>query len=889
MKLLRFVGASIQRKIFLGFMLVVALVLVMVVGGYRELQKVRTFSEDILPYGQRIGRLQSLGVALSQLDANVERLIVVGDLEAQDKVRRDLQDIDTLVAATMLDTAAASRETMTQLRKHADGLRARLRAISDPQGGAGSRNEKILAIYADLRSARQLLRDASLEAQARLEDGVRDQKAIIAKMTLQFLALATIVLLSAVAASLFLARSIAAPLTLLAKTAEKIAAGELTSRAHVGSYDEVGVLADKFNLMTAKLQDTLEGLRRSEQDYRGIYANAVEGIWRVDLEGRVLSANPAMARILGFDSPEELLASATNIGEQIYVDKRDRARVLPELFERGPFAGRDVLFYRKDGQQIWLSSSARAVRDDAGRPLYIEAFVTDISQRKQAEEQLRRHGDKLEEQVRERTVELTAAKERAEVASQAKSAFLASMSHEFRTPLNAVLGYAEVLRRAPGLSEEQEAGLTTIQRSGEHLLMLINDILDLAKVETGKFALEAHALQFRDFLRVVADIVRIKAQEKGLSFSVHAAPDLPSAVLADETRLRQVLLNLLGNAVKFTDHGEVELAVRQTAGDGTSVRLLFEVRDTGIGLEAGHLDRIFDPFEQVLDSSRHLGGTGLGLTISRQLVRLMGSDIHVDSRPGEGSRFWFELSLTPLATAVVESSSQPEVAGYEGRRRRLLVADDVADNRAMLADMLHPLGFDIGHAADGRQALQQVQETDVDLVLMDVMMPVMDGLEAIRRIREFMGARRLPIIAISANASSVEGERCVAAGADGFIAKPIDRNRLLEQIAEHLQLCWTTQGPDARSKPSGEPAEPFVEPPLAELQALHHLAKTGNMRRIREAASQLAALDPRYGRFAGRLQELAAAFQTKAVLNLVKEHLERAGATGETSSNARSP
>lgn len=889
MKLLRFVGASIQRKIFFGFMLVVALVLVMIVGGYHELQKVRTFSEDILPYGQRIGRLQSLGVALSSLDANVERLIVVGDLEVQDKVRRDLQDIDILLAATAGDTTAATRETMTRLRKLADSLRTRLRAISDSQDGAGSRNEKILAIYADLRGARQLLRDASLEAQARLEDGVSDQKAIIAKMTLQFLAVAAMVLLSAVAASLFLAHSIAAPLTLLAKTSEKIAAGELTSRARVGSYDEVGVLADKFNLMTSKLQDTLEGLRRSERDYRGIYENAVEGIWRVDLEGRVLSANPAMARILGFGSPEELLASATNIGEQIYVNKGDRDRILPELFERGPVAGRDVLFYRKDGQQIWLSSSARAVRDDAGRPIYVEAFVTDISQRKHAEEQLRRHGDNLEEQVRERTVELTAAKERAEVASQAKSAFLASMSHEFRTPLNAVLGYAEILRRAPGLSAEQEAGLTTIQRSGEHLLMLINDILDLAKVETGKLALDAHALHFRDFLQVVADIVRVRAEQKGLSFSVLAGADLPSAVLADETRLRQILLNLLGNAVKFTDHGEVGLAVRQIADDGKTVRLGFEVRDTGIGLDEDHLDRIFDPFEQVLDSSRRFGGTGLGLTISRQLVRLMGSEIHVESRPGEGSRFWFELSLPRLATGVVEPSPQPDVTGYEGRRHRVLVADDVTDNRAMLAAMLQPLGFDIGHAADGQQALQQVQETNVDLVLMDVVMPVMDGLEAIRRIREFMGERPLPIIAISANASSVDGDRCMAAGANAFIVKPIDRSRLLEQVAEHLQLRWTVQRPDSRVKPQSERVEPLVAPPLAELEALHHLAKSGNMRRIREEASQLAALDPRYGRFADRLQGLAAAFQTKAVLSLVKEHLDRACVEGETSSSPQSP
>jgi PAS domain S-box-containing protein len=876
MKLLRFVGASIQRKMFFGFMMVVALVLVMIVGGYHELEQVRTVSEDILPYGQRIGRLQSLSVSLSSLDANVERLIVVGDPEVQDKVRRDLQDIDAIAAAMNDGTSAAPRTAMSEMRQLVDGLRTRLRAIAERPDSARGRNESILAIYADLRRARQLLRDTSLETQARLEDGVRDQKAIIAKMTLQFLAVAAMVLLSAVVASLFLARSIAAPLTTLARTAEKIAAGELTSRAHVGSHDEVGVLADKFNLMTSKLQDTLEGLRRSEEDYRGIYANAVEGIWRVDLDGRVLSANPAMAHILGYDSPQELLASVTNIGRQLYVNQEDRTRFLPELLERGAVAGRDVLFYRKDRQKIWLTASVRVVRDDAGRPIYNESFVTDISQRKHAEEELRKHGDKLEEQVRERTAELTAAKERAEVANQAKSVFLASMSHELRTPLNAVLGYAEILRSEPGLSERQEAGLTTILRSGEHLLLLINDILDLAKVETGKLGLDTEALRVSDFLREVADIVRVKAEQKGLTFSVLAAPDLPPAVRADKMRLRQVLLNLLGNAVKFTDHGHVTLAVRRVdAGDAT-VRLCFEVRDSGIGLAADQLECIFDPFEQVGDAQRRVGGTGLGLAISRQLVRLMGSEIQVESRPGAGSRFWFELSL-PLFDAgpAAAPAARPQVTGYEGRRRRVLVVDDVPDNRAMLADMLEPLGFDIGHAADGLDALQQAQQADHDLVLMDTMMPVMDGLEATRRIRQSAAGRALPIIAISANASRADGERCIAAGANAFIAKPVDRNRLLEEVGEHLGLRWIVEAPAPPAQQHDDAVDALVAPPLAELEVLHRLAMTGNMRSIREQAQRLAALDPRYRAFAERLQELASAYQTKAILELVKEQLAR--------------
>jgi CheY-like chemotaxis protein len=377
---------------------------------------------------------------------------------------------------------------------------------------------------------------------------------------------------------------------------------------------------------------------------------------------------------------------------------------------------------------------------------------------------------------------------------------------------------------------------------------------------------------------VVADIVRIKAEQKGLSFAVRAAPDLPPVVRADEKRLRQVLLNLLGNAVKFTDHGEITLAVRQLDTADSTVRLCFEVRDSGIELEADQLERIFDPFEQVCDAPRRFGGTGLGLAISRQLVRLMGSDIHVESRPGAGSRFWFELSLPLLDRGPAAPQARPDATGYEGRRRRVLVVDDVPSNRAMLADLLEPMGFDVRHAVDGLDALQQVQRADHDLVLMDIMMPVMDGLEATRRIRQSVAGRALPIIAVSANASSADGQRCVAAGANAFIAKPIDRDRLLEQIGEHLGLHWTDEAPASLAQRHGDALDPLVVPPLAELEVLHRLAMSGNMRSIRERAAHLAALDPRCRAFAERLQDLASAYQTKAILALVKEQLARMGA-----------
>jgi DNA-binding response OmpR family regulator len=471
-------------------------------------------------------------------------------------------------------------------------------------------------------------------------------------------------------------------------------------------------------------------------------------------------------------------------------------------------------------------------------------------------------------QLQTRQLEIVQTNRELARANQAKTDFLSTMSHELRTPLNGILGYAQILRRDKTLDERQAAGLNVIQQSGEHLLTLINDILDLAKIEAGKLELNRTDMALAKFLRIIAEIIKLKARQKDLTFICDMAPDLPAGIHTDESRLRQVLLNLLANAVKFTDRGQVSLRVRFSPPD----RLRFEVQDTGIGISADQLETIFKPFEQVSDPQRQLGGAGLGLAISRQFVRLLGGEIHVTSEVGVGSTFWFELDV-PVVQTVVAAPPERLVTGYEGPRKKVLVVDDVAANRTMAIDLLTEFGFDVIEAVNGREALAKAQATRPDWILMDIVMPEMDGLEATRLLRQLPGFEHVPIIAMSASASGSDEQASLAAGVNAFVRKPIDLEELLTQIATLLKLHWTYE-PKAVPSAKVEAVGPLVAPPARELEHLYRLARLGNMRDIAQWAQQVAELDERYRPFADQLRLMAKGYQSKAILTLVERYLE---------------
>jgi signal transduction histidine kinase/CheY-like chemotaxis protein len=446
----------------------------------------------------------------------------------------------------------------------------------------------------------------------------------------------------------------------------------------------------------------------------------------------------------------------------------------------------------------------REVRAPGPRDFQLLARATHVAgiaiERWRREQELQRHREHLEELVRERTTELEAARDRAEVANRAKSAFLAAMSHELRTPLNGILGFAHLLLQDASLGDRQRRGLGIIKSSGDHLLTLINDVLDLSRIEAGKLDLYPLRFELAALLKVVSDIARVKAEEKSLHFHFDAQPGLPAAVVGDDKRLRQVLLNLLANAVKFTDDGEVRFSVAQLgAGDG-AVRLRFEVADTGIGIAPDQLQRLFQPFEQAGEVERRAGGSGLGLSISRQLVRLMGSDITVDSTPGRGSRFAFELSLAVAEATQPAAEPAQAIVGYEGPRRRVLVVDDVPVNRAVLVELLGGLGFEVDEAGDGREGIERARELAPDLIVLDNVMPVLDGVGATRALRADERLHAVPIIAASASASAEHRRSSLQAGANVFLAKPIDPGLLLRYVGELLSLRWQLASPPSRER-----------------------------------------------------------------------------------------
>jgi PAS domain S-box-containing protein len=528
-----------------------------------------------------------------------------------------------------------------------------------------------------------------------------------------------------------------------------------------------------------RVQARTQELRQQTRYLRALIDTLPMLAWLKDTKGRYLVVNHAHAAARGHtaagmegQSDQQLLPPALAQLQQ----EDDRA--VMESLQRKTI---EECLPNDDGG-VWMETYKTAVLDEDGTVIGMVGVSRNISERKAAEAA--------------REVALSEARRLAHQRSQ----FLAHMSHELRTPLNAMMGFAQILQRDESLTERAAKAIRVISESGQHLLRLVNDILDLARIDAGKLELFPSEINLAVFLQIVCDTIQVRAEDKGLRFVFEPAADLPETVCVDEKRLRQVLLNLLSNAVKFTDSGQVTLRVTRVVplgetSSGTPAHLRFEVEDHGIGMSERELARVFQPFEQVADARRREGGAGLGLAISRQLLHLMGGEIRVRSRPGEGSVFSFEIETPATQAQVAVHSEEGVPIGYLGERRRILVTDDVPENRAVLVGMLGALDFQTSEAANGWDTLKEVARSSPDLVLIDLAMPLMDGWETIRALRRTPEGAEVAIVATSAGATAEVESSSQAAGANAFVGKPIQEAALLEVIATLLRLEWLRERP----------------------------------------------------------------------------------------------
>ncbi|MCC3406175.1 MAG: PAS domain S-box protein [Microcoleus sp. PH2017_10_PVI_O_A] len=608
-------------------------------------------------------------------------------------------------------------------------------------------------------------------------------------------------------------------------------------------------------------------LREAEEKYRNIYENALNGIFQTAGDGKYISANPALAELYGYASPAELIAAQPNFKNRLYVKPNRRSEFIALIDEYGILSNFESEIYRKDGSIIWISENCRAVCDPAGNLLYHEGFIKDITDSKQAQ------------------IKMQQAKEAAEAANKAKSTFLANMSHELRSPLNAVIGFAQVMIRSKNLSPENQEDVGIILRSGEHLLALINQVLDLSKIEAGRTTINEKSFDLYRLLDDLEDMFALKAEEKGLQLIFDRDAEVPHYISTDEVKLRQVLINLLNNAIKFTSQGGVSVQVKggkrnlhKNSADEMPGRysLHFEVQDTGAGIAAEEIHQLFEAFVQTTTGKDSQEGTGLGLAISRQFVQLMGGEITVSSEVGKGALFQFDIQVHLVEASDIESKKAlGRVVALEPNQPpyRLLIVDDKPLNRQLLVKLLSPLGFQLREANNGQEAVDIFRDWEPHLIWMDMRMPVMDGYEATKQIKTTTGGQATAIVALTASVLEEERAVILSTGCDDFMRKPFREEDIFAAMGKHLGVRYIYEEPTEVSVAgAGESSKEVLTPEdLASLSPDWRTQFKQNilsvdMEAIASSIAQIGTINPS---LAGTLQDCINNFEYDKILNVI--------------------
>src|SRR6476661_3427862 len=608
----------------------------------------------------------------------------------------------------------------------------------------------------------------------------------------------------------------------------------------------LGIIAITRDISDRKQAE--DAIKQSEERYRSLIAATSQIVWTADAEGRC----PDTPTLRAYTGQSEAEVVGFGWLDAVHPEDRERtAQVWMEAAQTNSLYDTEYRIRAADGNYRYFQARGVPILNEDGSLREWIGTCTDIHDRKQAE------------------FLMAKAKEAAEAASRAKSEFLANMSHELRTPLNGIMGYAQILQRSKVLNEEERARIDVIYQCGSHLLTLINDILDLSKIEAQKVELMPTDFHFPAFLQGVAEMCRIRAELKGIHFHFPSSPELPIGIRADEKRLRQVLINLLSNAIKFTDEGSVTF----TVSFATEGKIRFEIRDTGTGIAQDQLQAIFQPFEQVGDRRRQTEGTGLGLAISKRIVELMGSTIQVQSEMNVGSIFWFDVNLSQADEWVKTSQidHRGQIIGIKDRQPKIVVIDDKWANRSVISNLLSPIGFEVFEADDGQEGWEKILEVQPDLIVTDLLMPELDGFEVIKRVRESDNFKDIIIIVSSASVFETDQYRSLEAGGNTFIPKPVQATELLQKIQQYLDLEWVYEANEEPLAIASDTDE-LIAPPATEMERLYELAMKGNFLEIVKQAVLIEQIDPKYIPFAKRLHQMAKDFQDEEILTFIQSY-----------------